>query len=126
MLKPLGVLDVAVDPPAERRPGVRAWSGAPRDQWTVHTGPFVGAGGLWGTFDALERYASAALRHTGADAWGPGWQVAGNGHVRDSGSLVAVDTASDRVVTVHTLGRFIGTADRVAQRLVRRHRRHAA
>lgn len=61
--------------PAERRPVVRALSGAPRAPWSMHTGSFV-----------------------------------------------AVDTASDRVVTVHTLGRFVGTADRVAQRLVRRHR----
>ncbi|ERG63394.1 hypothetical protein L332_02875 [Agrococcus pavilionensis RW1] len=130
VLEPLGVLDVDVVPPAERRPVVRGWSGAPRAPWTMHTGPFVGAGGLWGAFDGLERYASAALRGTGADAWAPGWQVSGtlrwhNGHVRDSGSFVAVDTASDRVVTVHTLGRFVGTADRVAQRLARRHRRDA-
>jgi D-alanyl-D-alanine-carboxypeptidase/D-alanyl-D-alanine-endopeptidase len=131
VLEPLGVVDVDVDPPADRRPVVRGWNGSPRAPWTMRTGPFVGAGGLWGTFDALERYATAAARHIGPDAWAPGWQVAGavrwhNGHVRDSGSFVAVDTASDRVVTVHTLGRFVGTADRVARRLMRRHRRDPA
>jgi len=124
-LEPLGVTDAAVDPPQHRRPVVRSWSGTARAPWTMHTGPFVGAGGLWGTFAALEQYATAALDDRAGRA--PGWQRTGalrwhNGHVRDSGAFVAVDTASGRVVTVHTLGRFVGTADRVAKRLLRRHR----
>nr|WP_241249382.1 beta-lactamase family protein [Agrococcus sp. KRD186] len=124
VLKPLGLDDVAVDPPQERRPVVRGWNGEPRVPWTMHTGPFVGAGGLWGTFDALERCAPALVRKT-ADAGSPGWQVQGavrwhNGHVRDSGAFVAVRPDAERVVTVHTLGRRAGTADRVARRITTR------
>lgn len=125
VLEPLGVRDVALDPPADRRPIVRSWRGGARAPWTMHTGPFVGAGGLWGTFDALEAYAAAALRGLADDATAAGWQRSGtlrwhNGHVRDSGCFAGVDTASGRQVTVHTLGRFTGTADRVAKRLLRR------
>lgn len=126
VLEPLGVVDVAVDPPQHQRPVVRSWSGTARAPWTMRTGPFVGAGGLWGTFAALEGYAAAALVDRDRDASAPGWQRTGallwhNGHVRDSGAYVAVDTASGHVVTVHTLGRFVGTADRIAKRLLRRH-----
>ncbi|WP_460947647.1 serine hydrolase domain-containing protein [Okibacterium endophyticum] len=123
---PLGITEVSIHPDSERVPVLRTWAGSIRKQWT-DTGPFIGAGGVHGTFDALEQYATAIARQT------PGAKPLGwmddptlwwhNGHNRDHGALVEVSHDGSRVVTVHTLGYNAGRADKIAARLERRHPR---
>lgn len=119
---PLGITDVAIRPDPERVPVMVSITGRVRRQWT-DTGPFIGAGGVHGTFDALEAYAVAVARRT------PGVKPSGwmddptlwwhNGHNRDHGAFIGVSHDGSRVVTVHTLGHRAGRADRIAARLER-------
>lgn len=124
---PLGIADVTVQPDPRRIPVLRTWTGAIRAQWT-DTGPFIGAGGVHGTFDALERYAIGVTRaQRGAKPLG--WMDSPrlwwhNGHNRDHGAFVGVSHDGTRVITVHTLGHGLGRADRIATKLDRRHSRN--
>lgn len=131
ILNPWGVSDVAVNHvdqldavDRERTLELRTWTGAHRGTW-IDTGPFVGAGGLLGTFDALERYAIAARANAGPGR--PcGWMRSAtlwwhNGHNRDQGAFVGISDTGERVVTVHAIGHRVGASDRIATRLVRRH-----
>ena len=122
---PLGITDVSIRPAPERVPVLRTWTGGIRKQWT-DTGPFIGAGGVHGSFDALEQYAAAIAQQT------PGAKPLGwmddptlwwhNGHNRDHGAFIGVSPDRSRVVTVHTLGYNVGRADKIAAGLERRHR----
>lgn len=122
---PLGITEVAIRPSPGRVPILRTWAGGIREQWT-DTGPFIGAGGLHGTFDALEQYATAIAQQT------PGEKPLGwmddptlwwhNGHNRDHGAFIGVSHDGSRVLTVHTLGYNVGRADKIAARLERRFR----
>ena len=121
---PLGITDVAISPDPERVPVLRSWTGRVLSQWT-DTGPFIGAGGVHSTFDALEQYATAIAAQT------PGVKPFGwiddptlwwhNGHNLDHGAFIGVSHDGARVVTVHTLGYNAGRADKTATRLERAH-----
>jgi CubicO group peptidase (beta-lactamase class C family) len=117
---PLGIADVATSPEPDRVPVLRTWTGRVCKQWT-DTGPFIGAGGLHGTFDALERYASAIAQVTSGEK--PfGWMEDPtlwwhNGHNLDHGAFMGVTRDGTRIITVHTLGYSSGRADRIAARL---------
>ncbi|MGZ0067573.1 serine hydrolase domain-containing protein [Microbacterium arborescens] len=119
---PLDITDVSTFPEPGRVPVLRTWTGRIREQWR-DPGPFVGAGGLHGTFDALELYATSITRQTPREK--PlGWMEDSslwwhNGHNRDHGSFVGVTHDGARVITVHTLGYSAGRADRIAARLER-------
>ena len=120
---PLGITDVAICPDPARVPVLRTWTGSVRQQW-ADTGPFIGAGGVHGTFDALEQYAtSIAAQSPGVKPFG--WMEDPelwwhNGHNRDHGAFIGVSRDGSRVVTVHTLGYNAGQADKIAARLERR------
>ena len=120
---PLGITDVAICPDPARVPVLRTWTGSVRQQW-ADTGPFIGAGGVHGTFDALEQYAtSIAAQSPGVKPFG--WMEDPelwwhNGHNRDHGAFIGVSRDGSRVVTVHTLGYNAGRADKIATRLERR------
>ncbi|NKE09025.1 MULTISPECIES: serine hydrolase domain-containing protein [Kocuria] len=121
---PLGITDVSIDPAPERVPVIRTWTGGIRKQWK-DTGPFIGAGGVQGTFDALEQYATAIARQS------PGVKPLGwmddptlwwhNGHNKDHGALIGVSRDGSRILTIHTLGYNAGRADKLAARLERQH-----
>lgn len=121
---PLGITDIAPSTDPARSPVLRTWAGTVRKQFT-DTGPFIGTGGVHGTFDALERYAIAVSReHPGSTPMGwiedatLWWH---NGHNRDHGAFVGVSHDGSRVLTVHTLGHRVGRTDKVAARLERRY-----
>lgn len=121
VLEPLGVRDVSVDPDPDRIAVLHSWNGTPRSTW-VDTGPFVGAGGFLGTFDALEQYALESHRNSLTQGDRAGWIRSRdwwwhNGHNRDQGVFVGVDEDAQWVITVHTLGRRAFTADKVGARL---------
>lgn len=121
---PLGIADVAVSPDPARVPVLRTWTGRVRRQWTI-AGPFLGAGGVYGTFDALEQYALAvAQQNPGAVPLG--WMESPtlwwhNGHAADHGAFVGFSHDGSRVVTAHTLGYRAGVADKIAAHVQRRH-----
>lgn len=125
VLAPCGVTDVATTADrSDRVPVLHNWAGQVRSTW-VDTGPFIGAGGILSTFDELEKYMLAARRRHLPGGRPPGWEKSPtlwwhNGHNRDQGAFVGVDDAAQRVITVHTLGYRVGTADKVATRLERR------
>lgn len=119
---PFGITDVTVSPSPEEIPVLHNWAGRVRKQWQ-DTGPFIGAGGLHSTFDALEQYAiEVASRSKGKKPIG--WMDARtlwwhNGHNRDHGAFAGFSHDGSRVVTAHTLGYRPGRADRLITRLER-------
>ncbi|ROR95914.1 beta-lactamase [Salana multivorans] len=119
---PLRIAEVTITPPPDRVPVLRTWTGSVRQQWK-DTGPFIGAGGVHGTFDALEQYATAVARHT-LGKKPLGWMDDPllwwhNGHNRDHGAFIGISHDGSRVITVHTLGHRAGRADTTATALVR-------
>ena len=123
VLTPAGVTDATITPDPAHVPVLHTWTGRIRKQWT-DVGPFIGAGGLVSTFDALEQYAHHVAQSHRAGESLPGWQRTGqlvwhNGHNRDHGAFVGF--TPDLVVTVHTLGYRSGTGDRIAARLLQDH-----
>lgn len=117
---PLGISQVAVQPRRGDVPVLRNWAGNERKQWT-DPGPFVGAGGLHGSFDALEEYA-VATACAGPGRVPLGWMESArfwwyNGQTRDHGAFVAVSRDGARTIAVHTLGHRVGAADRIAHRI---------
>ena len=131
VLAPWGIADVALNHVGHlterirgRTPQLTTLTGRPRSTWT-DTGPFVGAGGIMSTFDALEAYAQASRAHghaTRRDGWmradGFWWH---NGNNRDQGAYLGISDDGARIVTAHTIARRIGAADRIARRLLRAH-----
>jgi serine-type D-Ala-D-Ala carboxypeptidase/endopeptidase len=77
LLGPLGITDVAVDPPPGGRLGRRGPFGQPRRPWTM-TGAILPAGGLWATPLATAGLVTGLLvgRRLGEPA--PAWQKAGH------------------------------------------------
>ena len=121
---PHGLTDITVAPPADRVPVLRTWAGTARKQWR-DSGPFIGAGGIHSTFDALEQYARATAQNC-CETPPFGWMSSPslwwhNGHNRDHGSFVGVSHDHSRVLTVHTLGYRAGRADHIASRLESRY-----
>jgi CubicO group peptidase (beta-lactamase class C family) len=119
---PLGITGVSIHPAPERVPVLRTWTGGVRQQWT-DTGPFIGAGGICGTFEALEQYGTAiAAQSRGVRPFGwmddptLWWH---NGHNRDHGAFIGVSHDGVRSVTAHTLGYNAGRADQIAATLER-------
>ena len=104
---PLGVTGVSIDPDVDDVPALHTWTGRACKQWKL-AGPFVGAGGLHGTFDALELYATNRAQQTPREK--PfGWMDDGDQYWHDGGTLdhsafVGVSHDGSRVITVHTLG----------------------
>lgn len=129
VLMPWGLSDVAVnhvqhltESSQERTLRLHTIAGRTRTTW-IDTGPFVGAGGLMGTFNDLEKYARAAKEHS-LDAGPIGWVKSPtlwwhNGHNRDQGAFVGVSHDGSRVITVHSAGHRVGTADRIAAKIER-------
>ncbi|TSI11735.1 serine hydrolase [Brevibacterium aurantiacum] len=119
---PLGVTDVSIHPDPNNVPVLLTWAGRACKQWKL-SGPFVGAGGLHGTFDALERYATARAQQTPGEK--PfGWMDDGDQYWHDGGTLdhaafVGVSHDGSKVVTVHTLGYDEGQVNKTAVRLKR-------
>ncbi|MGX5693656.1 serine hydrolase domain-containing protein [Dermacoccus abyssi] len=122
---PLGVTGVSTCPDPETVPVIRTWTGRVCKQWTF-AGPFVGVGGLHGTFDALEHYATRRAQQTPGEK--PfGWMDDGdqywhNGGTLDHGAFVGVSHDGSRVMTVHTLGYNAGRVDKIVARLERQSR----
>ena len=121
---PLTIKDASINPAPECVPVLRAWTGAIRKQWT-DSEPFVGAGGLHSTFDALGQYAMAvAQRSRGVEP--RGWVSSRtlrwhNGHNRDHGAFAGFSHDGSRIVTVHTLGFNAGRSNKTATTLERCH-----
>lgn len=120
VLATAGVTDATVTPDPADLPRLRTWVGGTRRSWTLK-GSFVGAGGLVSTFGGLERYVRAVAQSALSRGVPRGWQVTGrvawhNGQTRDHGAFVGFTRT--HVVTVHTVGRRAGTADRIASRLL--------
>lgn len=123
---PLGVKGVAINPLDSKCAHATDRRGMPRNSWTMSDGPFLAAGGLWGSISTLEKYARAvSFRADGKKI--SGWRISGNmwwhnGHTRDAGAFVGVDMCGKMSVVVSTLNCSMGTADRVASNLVLRYR----
>lgn len=112
VLAPLGITEVAVAPPPDRRLHGRGPFGRRRRPWTM-SGAVLPAGGLWATPRATAGLVNALLveRKLGEPALS--WQRAGtllwhNGATRDA-SAFAGATPDGRWVLIH---RLTGRADR--------------
>ncbi|MFS4096133.1 serine hydrolase [Streptomyces sp. AF1A] len=122
VLDPLGVTEVAAEPPCERRLGRRGPFGRPERPWTT-TGAILPAGGLWATPVATARLVTGLLveRRLGEPA--PGWQRAGrvvwhNGAT--AGASVFAGAAPEGWILVHRLSGDGEATDRTAVDLLRR------
>lgn len=126
---PLGVTDVSIDPDPNSVPVLHTWTGRACRQWKL-SGPFVGAGGLHGTFDALERYAITRAQQTPGEkpfGWGDdGEQYWHDGGTLDHAAFVGISYDGLKAVTVHTLGYNAGRVNKTAARLKRNSHRASA
>lgn len=114
VLLPLGISSGALDPPPERRASLRSWLGRPRDPWSIGSGPYASAGGIWSTMPDLLRLGTGIERiEPGFLAWdhrdGMTWH---SGQSRDAG--VCLLRRASVTVAAHTLGSVPGAADRLA------------
>ncbi|MGW3123614.1 serine hydrolase domain-containing protein [Streptomyces sp. NPDC001107] len=122
VLAPLGVTDVAADPPSDRRLCRRGFFGQPQRPWTM-TGAILPAGGLWATPEATARLVTGLLvdRRLGEPA--PAWQKAGrllwhNGAT--GGASVFAGAAPQGWILVHRLSGRSAATDRLALETFRR------
>ena len=122
VLAPLGVTDVAADPPSGRRLCRRGLFGQPERPWTM-TGAILPAGGLWATPEATAALVTALLvdRRLGEPA--PAWQKTGrllwhNGAT--GGASVFAGAAPQGWILVHRLSGRSATTDRLALETFRR------
>lgn len=119
---PIGITDVSICPDPRRVPVLQTWTGRICQRWTF-SGPFIGTGGLHGTFEALERFATARMQQT--PRYRPlGWMDNGDLHWHSGGTLdhsafVGVSHDGSRVITAHTLGHRHQRVGRIAARLQR-------
>lgn len=126
VFEPLGITDVTCAPDPTRSPVLYNRNGSVRAQWT-DTGPFIGAGGVHGSFDALEQYVTAiAAANVGTKPLG--WMADKtlfwhNGHNRDHGAFAGFSPDGSRTITVHTLGFLPGRADKTVRMLEKQFRR---
>ncbi|MEU6098375.1 serine hydrolase [Streptomyces sp. NPDC047079] len=116
LLDPLGITDVAADPPSDRRLCHRGLFGRPRRPWTM-TGAILPAGGLWATPRATARLVTDLLvdRRLGEPA--PAWQKAGhllwhNGATRDAS--IFAGAAPQGWILVHRLSGESAATDKLA------------
>ncbi|MET8954776.1 serine hydrolase domain-containing protein [Streptomyces sp. NPDC004393] len=116
LLDPLGITDVAADPPSDRRLCRRGLFGRPRRPWTM-TGAILTAGGLWATPRATARLTTDLLvdRKLGEPA--PAWQRAGrllwhDGATRDAS--VFAGAAPQGWILVHRLSGESAATDKLA------------
>lgn len=97
--------------------------GSMRDVWNMESSPFLATGGLWSSLSTLEEYARAVHLKSGRGRL-PGWRLSKNmwwhnGHTRDAGSFIGVDTSGQLAVSVSTLNYPTGSADRLASDLIK-------
>lgn len=116
VLGPLGITDVAVDPPPGGRLCRRGPFGQPRRPWTM-TGAILPAGGLWATPLATAGLVTGLLvdRRLGEPA--PAWQKAGhllwhNGAT--GGASVFAGASPQGWILVHRLSGRSAATDRIA------------
>ncbi|MFF3418854.1 serine hydrolase domain-containing protein [Streptomyces sp. NPDC002698] len=116
LLGPLGIADVATDPPSGRRLCRRGLFGRSRQEWTMD-GAILPAGGLWATPRAAARLLTDLLvdRRLGEPA--PAWQKAGsllwhNGAT--GGASVFAGASPQGWILVHRLSGRSAVTDKLA------------
>lgn len=100
--------------------------GRTRHPWSLGDGPFIGAGGLWGTLDALVAYGQASRdwsKTLPATTNPPGWASSEDywwhtGGSRDGSAIVLFK--DDVVVAASTIGFGPFEAEKVARKALRR------
>ena len=98
--------------------------GRTREPWSIGDGPFIGAGGLWGTLDALLVYAQATRERSGTlSSCPPGWASSGGyrwhtGASRDCSAFVGF--SDDVVLAAGTIGFGPFEAEKVARKALGR------
>ncbi|MGW3026903.1 serine hydrolase domain-containing protein [Streptomyces sp. NPDC001221] len=107
VLQPLGVSEVTVHPPLERRLLAPGLLGVRRRPWTMD-GAILPAGGLWATPRAVADLVVKLLVERKLGEPAPGWQTTGplwwhNGATRDA-SVFAGAIEDGRWAVVHRLG----------------------
>ncbi|WKE70936.1 serine hydrolase [Streptomyces sp. WP-1] len=115
VLGPLGVTDVAADPPADVRLCRRGLFGRPRRTWTM-TGAILPAGGLWATPRATARLVTGLLVERALGEPAPGWQRSGrllwhNGATR--GASVFAGAVPRGWILVHRLSGASAATDKL-------------
>ncbi|MFJ7962372.1 serine hydrolase domain-containing protein [Streptomyces sp. NPDC096324] len=122
LLDPLGIVDVADDPPSGRRLCSTGLFGRPRRPWTMD-GAILPAGGLWATPRAAARLLTDLLvdRKLGEPA--PAWQKAGSllWHNGATGGASVFAAASPQGwILVHRLSGRSAVTDKMALDTLRR------
>ncbi|MEV6020693.1 serine hydrolase domain-containing protein [Streptomyces sp. NPDC051997] len=122
VLDPLGVADVAVDPPPGRRLCRAGLFGRPRRPWTMD-GAILPAGGLWATPRAAARLLTGLLVERGLGEPAPAWQRAGslvwhNGAT--GGASVFAGASPQGWILVHRLSGRSAVTDKLALDTFRR------
>lgn len=100
--------------------------GRTREPWSVEDGPFIGAGGLWGTLGALISYGQGVRAWTKSlpDGSKPaGWMAGGGynwhtGSSRDSSAFLAF--GENVVLATHAIGFGPFEAEKMARKVLRR------
>ncbi|MFF3617185.1 serine hydrolase domain-containing protein [Streptomyces sp. NPDC002580] len=122
VLDPLGIADVAVDPPSGTRLGRRRLFGRPHRPWTMD-GAILPAGGLWATPRAGARLLTGLLVERSLGEPAPAWQKAGsllwhNGATGDAS--VFAGASPQGWILVHRLSGRGAVTDRMALDTLRR------
>lgn len=116
-------LHVTLQPAADRRCLPRDVRGRRREPWSLSTGNYAPAGGLWSTVDGLAVFGRDQLDRGIAFARESGWtqlsdSISGvNGRTRDTDVSVVLDRNSGSVVVVHSLRVRPGVSWKAAQAL---------
>lgn len=124
VLEPWGLSEVTTKPEPELWTAIKGFDGKPHTPWSLDTSAYAPAGALWSTLDVLARYGFETMTRGGYDDPRRGWQSSDgrwwhNGQTRDSGSCLVLDPDADLVVATHALARLPGSADRLADKLIR-------
>lgn len=124
VLEPWGLTEVTVRPPEELWTAIKGFDRKPHQPWRLDTSAYAPAGALWSTIDDLARYGQETYDRGGYDVAVRGWQETEgrwwhNGQTRDSGSCLVIDPQARLVVATHALARLPGSADRLADSLIR-------
>lgn len=121
VLQPAGVTTATLDPDVSKRVTRKGWRGAPEEPWPIGLTDYASAGGIWSTFDDLERFAAWSLNDSSRrTAWRrEGDAIWINGQTRSSGCCILATSAGDRAAVVHTVGMAPNAADKMALRVLR-------
>ncbi|KGN37581.1 serine hydrolase domain-containing protein [Knoellia subterranea] len=124
VLEPWGLAEVTTRPPSDRWAAIKGFDGKPHTPWSLDRSAYAPAGALWSTLDVLAEYGQTTVERGGYDDPRRGWQETEgrwwhNGQTRDSGSCLVLDPNADVVVATHALARLPGSADRLADKLIR-------